>query len=61
MTKRGKSTSNYGMLVYISLWYNEQPLSASAINPNEKSYTYEGFKETVTPKAMTIRYKNHNK
>jgi N-ethylmaleimide reductase len=51
--------------IYIQLWHvgrishpdfhnGEQPLSASAINPNEKSYTPEGFKETVTPKAMTI-------
>jgi N-ethylmaleimide reductase len=30
------------------------PLSASAINPNSKAYTPKGFKETVTPKEMTI-------
>jgi N-ethylmaleimide reductase len=29
------------------------PLSASAINPNDKSFT-PGFKDTVTPKEMTI-------
>ena len=51
--------------IYIQLWHvggmshpdfhnGALPLSASAINPNEKSYTPEGFKDTVTPKAMTI-------
>lgn len=29
------------------------PLAPSAINPNAKSYTPEGFKDTVTPKEMT--------
>lgn len=32
----------------------ELPLSSSAINPNSQSFTPEGFKDTVTPKAMTI-------
>ncbi|MCW8870452.1 MAG: alkene reductase [Proteobacteria bacterium] len=32
----------------------ELPLSASAINPNSQSFTPEGFKDTVTPKAMSI-------
>ncbi|MDA3838820.1 MAG: alkene reductase [Candidatus Delongbacteria bacterium] len=51
--------------IFIQLWHvgrmshpdfhnGELPLSASAINPNSKSYTYQGFKDTVTPKAMTI-------
>lgn len=51
--------------IYIQLWHvggmshpdfhnGALPLSASAINPNEKAYTPEGFKDTVTPKAMTI-------
>lgn len=51
--------------IYIQLWHvgrmshpdfhnGELPLSASAINPNSKSFTPEGFKDTVTPKAMTI-------
>ncbi len=31
----------------------ELPLAPSAINPNEKSYTENGFQPTVTPKAMT--------
>ena len=51
--------------IYIQLWHvggmshpdfhnGALPLSSSAVNPNEKSYTPEGFKDTVTPKAMTI-------
>ena len=55
--KRGK--------IFIQLWHvgrmshpdfhnGELPLSASALNPHSKSYTPEGFKDTVTPKAMTV-------
>lgn len=51
--------------IFIQLWHvgrishpdfhhGELPFSASAINPNEQSYTPEGFKDTVTPKEMTI-------
>ncbi|WP_341220577.1 alkene reductase [Polaribacter atrinae] len=51
--------------IFIQLWhvgrishpdfYNgELPVSASALNPNSKSFTPEGFKDTVTPKEMTI-------
>jgi N-ethylmaleimide reductase len=51
--------------IFIQLWHvgrmshpdfhnGELPLSASAINPNAQSYTPEGFKDTVTPKEMTI-------
>ena len=54
-----------GGRMFIQLWHvgrmshpdfhdGELPLSASAMNPNSKSYTPKGFKETVTPKAMTI-------
>ena len=50
--------------IFIQLWHvgrmshpdfhnGELPLSASAINPKAKSYTPNGFKDTVTPKAMT--------
>ncbi len=50
--------------IFIQLWHvgrishpdfhnGSLPLAPSAINPNEKSYTPEGFKETVTPKEMT--------
>ncbi|MCX2743944.1 alkene reductase [Mangrovivirga sp. M17] len=51
--------------IFLQLWHvgrishpdfhnGDLPLAPSAINPNEKSYTPEGFKETVTPKEMTI-------
>jgi N-ethylmaleimide reductase len=32
----------------------EPPLAPSAINPKSQSFTYEGFQDTVTPRAMTI-------
>ncbi|MDW5288545.1 alkene reductase [Formosa sp. PL04] len=51
--------------IFIQLWHvgrishpdfhnGELPVSASAINPNAKSFTPEGFKDTVTPKALTV-------
>ncbi|QCK15389.1 alkene reductase [Mangrovivirga cuniculi] len=51
--------------IFLQLWHvgrishpdfhnGDLPLAPSAINPNEKSYTPEGFKDTVTPKKMTI-------
>lgn len=51
--------------IFIQLWHvgrmshpdfhnGNLPLAPSAINPNSKSFTPEGFKETVTPKEMTI-------
>ncbi|MDV7138760.1 alkene reductase [Maribacter sp. TH_r10] len=51
--------------IFIQLWHvgrishpdfhnGELPWAPSAINPNAKSYTPEGFKDTVTPKQMTI-------
>lgn len=53
-----------GGKIYVQLWHvgrmshpdfhgGELPLAPSALNPGEKSYTPEGFKETVTPKAMS--------
>ena len=56
---------NQGGTIFIQLWHvgrmshpdfhnGDLPVSASAINPNDKSYTYNGFKDTVTPKKMTI-------
>jgi N-ethylmaleimide reductase len=59
------SVHKAGGKIFIQLWHvgrishpdfhdGNLPLAPSAINPNEKSYTPEGFKETVTPKAMTI-------
>lgn len=60
-----KRVHDKGGKIFIQLWHvgrmshpdfhnGELPLSSSALNPNAKSYTPEGFKETVTPKAMTI-------
>lgn len=51
--------------IFIQLWHvgrmshpdlhnGALPLAPSAVNPKSKSFTYEGFKDTVTPKAMTI-------
>ena len=51
--------------IFIQLWHvgrmshpdfhnGALPLSASATNPNSKSYTPEGFKETVTAQEMTL-------
>ena len=60
-----KRVHDKGGKIFIQLWHvggmshpdfhnGELPLSASAINPNAKSYTPEGFKDTVEPKEMTI-------
>ncbi len=51
--------------IFIQLWHvgrmshpdfhnGNLPLAPSAINPNAQSYTPDGFKETVTPKEMTL-------
>ncbi len=51
--------------IFIQLWHvgrishpdfhnGKPPLAPSAINPKSKSFTYEGFKDTITPKAMII-------
>ena len=59
-----KRVHDKGGKIFIQLWHvgrmshpdfhdGELPLSSSALNPNSKSYTPEGFKDTVTPKAMT--------
>ncbi|MBY9004477.1 MAG: alkene reductase [Candidatus Lokiarchaeota archaeon] len=51
--------------IFIQLWHvgrmshpdlhdGEPPFAPSAINPKSKSFTFEGFKDTVIPKAMTI-------
>lgn len=54
-----------GGKIFIQLWHvgrvshpdfhhGELPLAPSAINPNSKSFTPQGFKDTVTPRAMTL-------
>ncbi|TLP79183.1 alkene reductase [Maribacter sp. ACAM166] len=59
-----KEVHKKGGEIFIQLWHvgrmshpdfhaGELPLAPSAINPNAQSYTPEGFKDTVTPKAMT--------
>jgi len=51
--------------IFIQLWHvgrvshpdfhdGELPLAPSALNPNSKSFTPQGFKDTVTPKEMTL-------
>ena len=53
-----------GGKIFIQLWHvgrmshpyfhdGELPLAPSAINPEAQSHTPEGFKDTVTPQAMT--------
>lgn len=60
-----KRVHDKGGKIFIQLWHvgrvshpdfhnGELPMSASAINPNAKSYTPEGFKDTVAPKEMTL-------
>lgn len=52
-----------GGKIFLQLWHvgrishpdfhnGELPVAPSAINPNEKSFTPQGFKETVTPRAL---------
>ncbi|MBC8452448.1 MAG: alkene reductase [Spirochaetes bacterium] len=56
---------NNGGKIFLQLWHvgrmshpdfhnGELPLSASALNPNSRSFTPEGFKDTVQPKEMSI-------
>jgi N-ethylmaleimide reductase len=54
-----------GGKVFLQLWHvgrmshpdfhgGDLPVAPSAINPKEKSFTPEGFKDTVTPRALTV-------
>ena len=60
-----ESVHDAGGKIFIQLWHvgrishpdfhnGDLPLAPSAINPNAKSFTPEGFKDTVTPKEMTL-------
>ena len=60
-----KAVHGKGGKIFLQLWHvgrmshpdfhnGELPLAPSPLNPNEKSYTPEGFKPTVTPKEMTV-------
>lgn len=59
-----KNVHDAGGKIFIQLWHvgrishpdfhnGNLPLAPSAINPNAQAYTPEGFKDTVTPQAMT--------
>ena len=55
-TKGGKIFAqlwHVGRLSHPDFHNGELPHAPSAINPNEKSYTINGFVDTVTPKEMT--------
>lgn len=43
-----------GRMSHPDLHGGNLPVAPSAINPHDFSYTAEGFKETVTPRALTI-------
>jgi len=54
-----------GGRIFLQLWHvgrmshpdfhgGELPVAPSAINPNDKAFTPEGFKDTVTPRELTI-------
>lgn len=58
-----KAIHDEGGKIFIQLWHvgrmshpdfhnGELPVAPSAVNPNQKSYTPEGFKDTVTPRAL---------
>ncbi|MDO9038768.1 MAG: alkene reductase [Lutibacter sp.] len=60
-----ESVHKEGGKIFIQLWHvgrishpdfhgDELPLAPSAVNPNSKSFTPQGFKDTVTPKEMTL-------
>ncbi|MFZ0488650.1 MAG: alkene reductase [Salegentibacter sp.] len=60
-----KEVHDAGGRIFIQLWHvgrmshpdfhnGELPLAPSPINPEAKSFTPEGFKDTVTPREMTI-------
>ncbi|MDT0685725.1 alkene reductase [Autumnicola psychrophila] len=60
-----KSVHEANGKIFIQLWHvgrmshpdfhdGKAPLAPSAINPEAKAFTPEGFKDTVTPKEMTI-------
>ncbi|RWZ88554.1 MAG: alkene reductase [Hydrotalea sp. AMD] len=60
-----KAVHQEGGKIFVQLWHvgrishpdfhnGELPHAPSAINPNEKSYTVNGFVDTVVPKEMTL-------
>ncbi|HVN70646.1 MAG TPA: alkene reductase [Desulfomonilia bacterium] len=60
-----RAVHDKGGRIFIQIWHcgrishpdfhgGELPVAPSAINPHDRSYTPQGFKETVTPRALTI-------
>jgi len=60
-----RAIHNKGGHIFCQLWHcgrmshpdlqgGKLPVAPSAINPKDKSFTPDGFKETVTPHALTI-------
>ncbi len=43
-----------GRMSHPDFHHGALPLAPSALNPHEKSYTPQGFKDTVTPREMTL-------
>jgi N-ethylmaleimide reductase len=55
--KQGKiflQIGHIGSVSHPDYFEGELPLGPSAINPQEKSFTPDGFKDTVTPRAFTL-------
>jgi N-ethylmaleimide reductase len=44
-----------GAVSHPDFFAGKPPLAPSAVNPGLRAFTEEGFKETVTPRAMTIQ------
>jgi len=43
-----------GRMSHLDFHGGKPPVAPSAINPNDHAFTAEGFKKTVTPRALTI-------
>lgn len=63
--KTTRAVHEEGGKIFLQLWHvgrmshpdfhnGELPVAPSAINPNDKSFTPQGFKETETPRELTI-------
>jgi N-ethylmaleimide reductase len=61
-----RAVHDKGGHIFIQLWHcgrishpdfhnGELPVAPSAINPNDKAYTPQGFKDTVTPRALSVQ------
>jgi N-ethylmaleimide reductase len=60
-----RAVHDKGGKIFLQLWHvgrmshpdflnGEPPLAPSAVDPHDRVFTREGFKETVTPRAMTL-------